>query len=568
MLTMVDTKLGALIEDGRAALATCDWSAARTAFERAAAIGETPEVADGLGRTLYWLGEYPRALALRERAYVGFRRRGEYRRAAMVAIRLAMLHGLIYGNATAVSGWIGHAQRNLDRCDDCPEEGWVELFLACITSDPQERARRADHALRVGRRHEEPGLEFDALAYLGKAQVELGEVHAGMRLVDEAVAAAASGLVDDVWAAGEIYCTLFHTCELTIDARRAEDWLAAVDAYVDRTGELPISGICRMHYGGLLTAAGRWHDADTQLRTALAIYDGSYTGTRFGPALRLADLRARQGRVEEARRLLEGFEAHDEAAVPAARLHLAAGRPARAVALLERHVAPRGVGVVSAPAVALLVSAHLATGGREQARARADDLARVADATGLVALRGLAALSRARVAVASRADAGDDRDAARDQDTLRDAAAAFDEARAAFAEARLAHDLARTRLEYAAMFAASHPDIARDEARAALEGFRGCGASADIDAAASLLRSLGDTAGRRPRGVGDLTARETEVLGLLAEGLSNKAIAERLFISPRTAEHHVGNILRKLDLGSRAEATAYALRHRPASVPR
>jgi DNA-binding CsgD family transcriptional regulator len=549
----VTTQLDALIGDGRAALATCEWVAARSAFERAAVIDETPEVSDGLGQALYWQGEYRRALALRERAYVGFHRRGEHRRAAMVAIRLAMLHGLIYGNATAVSGWLGHAQRNVERCDDCPEGGWVELFRACITADPQERAQRAELAMAVGRRHAVPGLEFDALGYLGKARVELGDAQGGMRLIDEAVAAAASGLVDDVWAAGEIYCTLFHTCELTIDARRAEDWLAAVDAYVDRTGELPISGICRMHYGGLLTAAGRWHEADVQLRTALEIYEGSYTGTRFGPALRLADLRARQGRIEEARRLLDGFEAHDEATLPTARLHLAAGRPELAAAVLERDVSQRGVCVVSVPSVALLVSAKLALSEHGRARELADDLARVADATGLVALVGFAALSQARVAVACGGDA---------------AAVAFNRARSAFSEARLPYDLARTRLEYAATIADSQPQVAREEARAALDGLRACGASADVDEAASLLRRLGDT--RRPggRSVGTLTGREREVLGLLAEGLSNRAIAERLFISPRTAEHHVGNILRKLDLGSRAEATAYALRHRPAGAQR
>ena len=58
-----------------------------------------------------------------------------------------------------------------------------------------------------------------------------------------------------------------------------------------------------------------------------------------------------------------------------------------------------------------------------------------------------------------------------------------------------------------------------------------------------------------------LTKREQEVLRLLGEGLSNSEIAARLFISAKTAEHHVGRILRKLDLRSRAEAAAYAVRN-------
>jgi DNA-binding NarL/FixJ family response regulator len=58
-----------------------------------------------------------------------------------------------------------------------------------------------------------------------------------------------------------------------------------------------------------------------------------------------------------------------------------------------------------------------------------------------------------------------------------------------------------------------------------------------------------------------LSRRETDVLRLLADGLSNREIAERLFISPKTAEHHVSRIYSKLGLSTRAEAAAYAARN-------
>ena len=67
---------------------------------------------------------------------------------------------------------------------------------------------------------------------------------------------------------------------------------------------------------------------------------------------------------------------------------------------------------------------------------------------------------------------------------------------------------------------------------------------------------------RRQPGDSPLTAREVEVLRLVASGLTNRAIAGELYLSEKTVARHLSNIFAKLDLPSRAAATAYAYQHR------
>ncbi|MDP8928294.1 MAG: helix-turn-helix transcriptional regulator, partial [Actinomycetota bacterium] len=131
-------------------------------------------------------------------------------------------------------------------------------------------------------------------------------------------------------------------------------------------------------------------------------------------------------------------------------------------------------------------------------------------------------------------------------------------------DADLLHELAVARLELARLLAQERPEVAGAQARAALAGFQHMGVARDADAAAGLLRQLGERGGRSwPRNVGPLTERQAQVLALLAEGLTNAEIAERLYISPRTAEHHVSNILSDSATGPKRLPTPFATRSRP-----
>jgi DNA-binding CsgD family transcriptional regulator len=206
-------------------------------------------------------------------------------------------------------------------------------------------------------------------------------------------------------------------------------------------------------------------------------------------------------------------------------------------------MAPGGVETV--PLLALLVDVLLAAGDRDEARRCADRLAAVS-VEGFGPYVGASiALARGRVALAT----GDE-----------DARPLLREALDGFSRAQCPWETARCRLDLAIESAEERPEVALAEARAAYDAFGGLRAARHVDATAALLRNLGVKVRAAHSEGGVLTRREAEILELLGEGLSNPEIAARLFISRKTVEHHVGHVLAKLGLRSRAEAAGYAVR--------
>jgi DNA-binding CsgD family transcriptional regulator len=535
------------VHEGRAALARGDWAAARGAFREALSRADTPEACHGLAVAEEWAGNFEAAVRLYERAFAGYRARGETRQPAVIAGReLSFLHAAVFGNLAAANGWLARARSLADESGECVEAGWVELAEALATDDPDQIGAHAWAATVIARRERDADLEFCALGYRGLGLVLRGQVADGMRRVDEATVAATMGEVRDHLVVGEIYCKMLLCCELTLDVRRAQQWLGTAEAVSRRSGDLWISAICRMHYGGIMTAAGRWQEADDSLSTSLRLYDEGMRALRTGAAVRLADLRVRQGRHAEAAVLLAGTETDGRAVVALARLHRVQGEAERAAAVLRRSLGSRAT-VLDAPVLALLAEAHVAEGRLDDARAVHERLAAVAAGCPLPYVGALAAQSAAVLAEASGGDALTWHELALE----------------GFTRAGLPWEAAGSRLRMARLLRGAAPRLAVDEARAALDAFRRLGARRDADEALAVLRSLGNrTRGvPAPRTSGPLTGREREVLALLVEGLANQQIADRLFLSRRTVEHHVGSIFAKLGVSTRAEALAYAIRH-------
>jgi DNA-binding NarL/FixJ family response regulator len=541
----------AMIDQGWAALRTGDATAARDAFERALQEAESGAALEGLGLALYLQRDYPGAIAQHERAYTAYRKEGETFAAGRAARILAWITGNVLGDWAVQNGWLARAVRVFTEAgEDTPEHGWLLIIRSYAEPDATVREALFREAIAVGRRFSDLNLEIEALSSLGGLYLMIDRVDEGLGLLDESMAALCAGELNEIATVDSLFCGFFWACELVNDVPRADQWMRATsDVMANRN---VVAAFCRAHYGGILTAAGRWQEAEAQLIDAARHFDRGMPQRRAAAIIRLADLRVRQGRLEEAGQLLKGLEQHPDAVRTQAAFHLARGDVALARDLLERatagsddEVAAVGASNTVGPLLALLVDVYLEEGSLEEAEQTAQRLRRIARAQHGSYLPAAAALAEGRICVASGRG---------------DARACLHSALDGFARAQLPMELARTRLEMAYASAERSPEVAIAEGKAALEEFERLDAARYADAAGALLRSLGAPIRTGPKGVGALTRREAEVLQLIGAGLSNSEIGDRLYITRKTVEHHVGNVLSKLGLRNRAEAVGYALR--------
>jgi ATP/maltotriose-dependent transcriptional regulator MalT len=550
------------LEAGIAALQDGRWDAARRRFEDALAEEETPDARDGLGQALWFLGRVEEGVAARERAFEEYARTGRADEAAQAAVWVSHQY-LISGRSSAARGWLSRAQRVLEGCAVCAGHGWVAVERARHAEHAEECAGHARRAMAIARDCGAPDLEVFALSLLGRAAVSAGRRAEGMALLEEAMAAAAAGRVRNLHTLGEAYCNLVIACTAAGEWERAAEWCELVDEFA-RTNDLaPLLGACRTIHADVLLATGRWNEAERALESALATHSRYVPGMASPTVATLAELRLRQGRLAEAERLLAGREEHPSSLRALALLRIAEGHAQTAAALLERGLAAADGPMRATQLLAPLVDARLAAGDHAGAADAARSLNELAHTSGVALVHARADLATARVALATPTRDGDDGipPEARERTLRADESAR--RALAGFGALGMPLDAGEARLELARALAADAPELAREEARAAYAAFRELGASRAMSAAAAVLRDLGEATGARPRGIGELTAREQEVLGLLGLGMTNARIAETLVISEKTAGHHVSRVLKKLGVSNRAEAAAQAARLLP-----
>ena len=514
------------------------WAEARSCFEAALAAEETVEALEGLGVAARWQMDGPTALASHERAYRLAREAGDEPASARLAIELAFDCAQFRGAAEA-NGWLERAGHLLEGLPPAQEHAALAYWRANRAlngdHDPAEAQRQAAAGVAAAVAAGSLDYEMICRALEGLAQVAAGEVREGMRLLDEATTSAVAGEIAVVRMVEVICCHLIDACQRVRDLDRAGEWCLRVGEISERYADAEMFATCRTHYADLLVWRGQWSEAEQTLTAACRDLGGVPRKVADG-LVRLAELRRRQGRPDQAGALLAEAEGHRLALLVRAALCLDRGDAPGAVEEAERYL--RRVGEKDrferAPGLELQVRASLGVGDSSTAESAAAELERTAAEAGTDPLRAAALLARGRV------------EAKREPAAAR---SALEDAIDLYAACGARYEAAQARLDLA--------DVLRAQGR--LDA-----ADAALVAARSALAELGAPAPAAPDEQSLLTAREREVLHLLAQGRSNDAIASELVLSVRTVERHVENIYGKIGVSgrsARAAATAWAHAH-------
>jgi DNA-binding NarL/FixJ family response regulator len=535
------------LEAGRTAYAERRW---REACERLVqADRERPLAAEDLDRlawSLALLGRNDLLFVALERLYNLQLEAGDLRAAARASFWLGF-RLLFLGEMGRSTGWIATSQRVLERLDeDCAERGYLLLpqGLARLSQKDAEGAcDAARRAAEIGERFGDPNLTSLSRAIEGQARIALGEREAGLALLDEAILPASTGRLGPV-ATGIVYCAVIGCCQRVYAIDRAREWSAALAAWCNAQPELvEFNGTCRALRAEILLVQGAWEMAMEEIRRAdrpdTSQREAASVCYQHGELLRL------RGDFEAAEEAYREASKHGREPQPGlALLRLAQGKAETASAAISHVVSATRDPLARARYLPAAVEIRLANGDHDGAAAAADDLTEIAANAQSEIVDAMAAHARGAVHLA----AGAARDALQ---PLRAAFTAWQDAGAPYIAARIRVAIAD------ALQALGDEDGAELERDAARSVFEELGAGPDL---AKLDARAGD------RAVSDarfgLTARELEVLRLIASGRTNAAIAHELFLSVKTVDRHVSNIFTKLDVPTRAAATAFAYQHK------
>jgi DNA-binding CsgD family transcriptional regulator len=529
------------LERGRRAYAERAWPGAYqslTAADRHEALAA--DDLDVLATCAFMLGRDDESVAWLERAHHRHLEAGERRRAARSAIWIG-LNLASRGQIGPATGWLGRAQRLLEHEDACAEHGYLLLpmmFQHEAAGDFASAAAAAGEAVRIGDRFGDRDLFALAVHGQGYMLIKDARVREGLALLDESMVAVTAEELSPI-VTGIVYCGVILACQEVYEVRRAREWTRALSNWWELQPEMvAFTGRCLIHRAEILQLDGSWREALEEARRAEERFLETKNPTAGLARYRQGELLRLQGEFGAAEKAYKEASTLGWEPQPGlAQLRFGQGRATAAATAIRRAEAGATQLLERVRLLPAYVEIMLAVGDTDSARRAYHELEERAGGYESAMLEGIVAHARGAVHLAE----GDAQSALV---SLRRAGDIWHALEAPY-------EIARTRMLVGeACRALGDEEAAELELEAARGIFERLGAKPDL---ARLASRAADAHG--------LSRRELEVLRLVASGKSNREIAAALFISEHTVARHLQNIFSKLDLSSRAAATAFAFEH-------
>ncbi len=505
-----------------------------------------PEDLERLALAAQLLGRFEESAAATRRAYQESVRTGDVGRAVRAAFWVAVEH-LERGEMAPAAGWLARAERLVGQDGERVESGYLIIAAAARTlarGDPAAALDDYARGERIATTFSDPDLLVLARLGQGEALIELRRPEEGLALMDEVMVSATSDEVSPV-VVGIAYCSVISSCQQVFDLRRAQEWTEALDRWCEAQPQLvSFRGQCLLSRAELKQFHGAWQEAAAEAMEASQRLAEPESDPALGEAVyQTADLHRLRGELAEAEAAYRHASSLGRSPEPGiALLWLAQGRTRAAAAAIRRAIDETTNVFARARLLGPLVEIMLAVGSVDAARRAADEMTVVADEIGSMQLNAMAKRGKGAVLLV--------------EDDPRAALMALRASWSAWRELDAPYEAARARVLIGlACRRLGDDDAAAMEFDAARDVFARLGATLDLAAVDRL------EAGKPAALAGGLTAREVEVLRLVAAGMTNRAVAADLVISEKTVARHLSNIFDKLGVSSRAAATGYAYEH-------
>ncbi len=506
----------------------------------------TPPDLELFAQSAYLTGEESECIRIWTEAHHEYLNHDDIRKAAQSAFWIGMIL-FNRGERAQGSGWIARAGRLIeDYQEDCVESGFLlipEALQYLRKGKPEVAYKLFSQAVEIGVRFDDLNLITFGRLGSGQALIRQNQIEEGTALFDEVMVAVVTDEISPI-VAGIVYCAVIDTCQKIYDLRRAREWTKALSRWCDSQPDLiPYRGQCLVRRAEIMQLHGNWPQAMTEIEQACQLSKTSSPPATGEAFYRQAELHRLQGKFSKAEEAYQQASKWGKNPQPGlALLRLAQGRIEAAKSAIRPVMDEDQDRMSRSIILPAYIEIMLAAEELHSAEESANELSDIATELGASLLHAIALRAEGKILLANAKPGAALKKLRWSWSLLKKIEALYESACTQVLIGLACREL-------------GDEDTAQMEIQTAIQIFKQLGAEPDFANADSLIPT------NPPEETHGLTPRELEVLGLVATGKTNKAIANELFISERTVDRHVSNILGKLQVSSRSAATAYAYKH-------